>query len=67
MALTEVGGDNLGEPIPHDYLRSVQQQAESGVFILPYGAHPRHDRRKRRWAAALAATARGTTALRSPV
>ena len=37
MAKAEVGGDNLGEPIPHDYLRSVQQQAESGVFLLPYG------------------------------
>ena len=37
MAKTEVGGDNLGEPIPHDYLRPVQQEAESGVFIMPYG------------------------------
>jgi len=38
MAMTEVGGDNLGEPIPHDYLRPVQQQAESGTFIMPFGA-----------------------------
>lgn len=37
MAKTEVGGDNLGEPIPHDYLKQVQQEAESGVFIMPYG------------------------------
>lgn len=38
MALTEVGGDNLGEPIPHDYLMPVQREAESGVFIMPYGS-----------------------------
>lgn len=38
MALTEVGGDNLGIPVvPHDYLKPVQQAAESGVFLLPAG------------------------------
>jgi len=37
MTMTEVGGDNLGEPIPHDYLRPVQQEAESGTFIMSYG------------------------------
>ena len=37
MTMTEIGGDNLGEPIPHDYLRPVQQEAESGTFIMPYG------------------------------
>lgn len=37
MIKTEIGGNTLGEPIPHDYLRPVQQQSESGVFLLPYG------------------------------
>lgn len=36
MALTEIGGDNLDEPIPHDYLMPVQRESESGVFIMPY-------------------------------
>lgn len=37
MSLTEVGGDNLGEPITHVYLMPVQREVESGVFIMPYG------------------------------
>ena len=28
IAKTECGGDNLGEPIPHDYLMPVQREAE---------------------------------------
>ena len=38
MAKTECRGDNLGEPIPHDYLMPVQREAESGVFIMPAGS-----------------------------
>ncbi len=35
MALALVSGDNMGAPVPHDYVRPVQRSAASGVWMLP--------------------------------